>query len=110
MFSPRITLAAATARQYWLTYKPDQFWNAYYSEDIPTLILQGELDPQTPHFYGIHAISNYNKPYQSLVSFPYTPHETVRSDKVRSVTNYERITIITKSFRQTVELKSWPHF
>eukprot|EP00029_Vermamoeba_vermiformis_P011787 TRINITY_DN6587_c0_g1_i1.p1 TRINITY_DN6587_c0_g1~~TRINITY_DN6587_c0_g1_i1.p1 ORF type:complete len:525 (+),score=73.78 TRINITY_DN6587_c0_g1_i1:3-1577(+) len=82
LFSPRIAYAVAVARPYWLTYKPDSLSrNEYYTEDIPTLILQGELDPQTPPIYGIHAKTNYNQPHQQLVTIPYAPHETVRNDK-----------------------------
>lgn len=73
------------ARPYWLTYAPDQYWNQYYTDNIPTLILSGALDPQTPHFYALHAKSNYNKQNQYLVSIPYAPHETVRSDEVKKI-------------------------
>jgi pimeloyl-ACP methyl ester carboxylesterase len=81
VFSPQITLGLVMARPYWLTYAPDQYWNQYYTDNIPTLILSGALDPQTPHFYALHAKSNYNKQNQYLVSIPYAPHETVRSDE-----------------------------
>jgi hypothetical protein len=77
LFSGDIQTQFTTAYPIWQEYPPDQFRNLFPNTSIPVLVLEGELDPQTTHAWGVHASKHYTRPGQMFVSVPYAPHGTV---------------------------------
>jgi len=65
----------------WKNYTTDQYWDEYYKTQVPYLLMQGMLDPQTPYWFGPEHYRNakYNE-YQNFVGIPTCSHAAVRWD------------------------------
>lgn len=74
--SPDETLAQYTARDVtgWPVYSPDQYVHQWPDTDMPVLILNGDMDPQTPVEGARFAREHYNGANQYLVEFPTAVH------------------------------------
>lgn len=50
--------------------------------NVPLLILQGLLDPATPHEQALSMAAHYTQPLQTFVTFPYAAHNAVSGSQV----------------------------
>ncbi len=58
----------------WPTYEDDGYFEKWADTDIPILMLNGTLDPQTPLEIAAPAADQFNAAHQQFVSVPYSPH------------------------------------
>jgi len=77
--SPDETLSQYTARDVigWPVYPPDAATHQWPATDIPMLLLNGDMDPQTPDHFARFAKSHYPGDRQYLVQFPTANHGTL---------------------------------
>lgn len=80
MFTQRVAVGSAAAREYWRVYSPDK-----YGTQSATLILSGDMDPQTPHYWAAYAATHYRQPNQYYMTNPYGLHGTVLPFEVISI-------------------------
>jgi len=62
-------------------------FNQYPNTSVPILFLQGELDPNTNHGWGVHGMGHYTKPRQHFESIPYAAHGTLSSSPIQGSTD-----------------------
>jgi len=75
--SANTQIQMGNAYSIWPRYPPDQYQNQFFNTTIPILLIEGELDPQTDHGWGVHASTHLSGPAQIFVSVPYAPHGTI---------------------------------
>lgn len=77
----------ADALDVWPLYEPDGYFGQYAATSVPMLMLNGDLDPQTPlrvaqpmgdHFQGLD---------QNFIVIPYSPHTTLTQSYVDEAGN-----------------------
>ncbi len=61
----------------WPTFKRDEYANTFAATDVPVLLLNGTLDPQTPDFYAKAMFDGLKAPNKRLVLMPGAAHGTV---------------------------------
>jgi len=67
----------------WDLYAPDEYYNQYaVSYSNPLLLLNGDLDPQTPLKWATIASSHFRHNNQKLVVVPFAPHFTLLTSPV----------------------------
>ena len=70
----------------WPKYE-DPLDDLWAQSDVPMLMLQGLLDPSTPHDYAIQVGEHYSGEYQHFLTFPYSTHNV--SSGSPTVRDYE---------------------
>jgi pimeloyl-ACP methyl ester carboxylesterase len=58
----------------WPRYSPDEYASQWADTDVPLLMLQGTLDPATPHEAAVLVGEHFAGANQTFVSLPGTPH------------------------------------
>jgi len=80
------TLGPPSLRQFlddWDTYTPDEYYNQFaVSYSNPVLLLNGDLDPQTPLKWATTTANYFHHPNQLLLVVPFSPHFTLLSSRV----------------------------
>jgi pimeloyl-ACP methyl ester carboxylesterase len=61
----------------WPRYPHDQFVGGYPQSNVPVLLLNGTLDPQTPVEFAQAVAPHYTQPHSRLVELPRAAHGTV---------------------------------
>jgi pimeloyl-ACP methyl ester carboxylesterase len=62
----------------WPKYPRDEFVGGYPASDVPVLLMNGTLDPQTPYEFAQVVAPHYAKPGPGLVTFPRAAHGVLR--------------------------------
>jgi pimeloyl-ACP methyl ester carboxylesterase len=76
----------AEAQDAWPTYPRDEYVGAWPSTSIPILMLNGNLDPQTPIWVTRPAADHFDGPNQRFYEFPRTPHGVVSQSHADTLT------------------------
>jgi len=99
-FSADVTTADARVYPYWNKYDPtlSKGYNEYPTSQIPLLLLNGELDPQTSHAFFDHAKEHYTSSNKHFVSIPYAVHGTSVNSPVTGSSIPCGMTIMTNFF------------
>lgn len=58
----------------WPKYPRDEYVGKYPVTKVPVLIMNGTLDPQTPHEFAEEVAAHFREPAQTFVSFPRGSH------------------------------------
>ena len=85
-FSTDLTLGATYAREDggWPPYPLDSCADRFPDTEIPILILNGDLDPNTHVDLARFAAEAYDKPYQNLVVLPGVPHGAIFESRIQA--------------------------
>lgn len=85
-FSTDLTLYATYARENggWPPYPLDGCSDRFPDTDLPILILNGDLDPNTYLDLARFASQAYDNPHQSLVVLPGMPHGTIFESRMQT--------------------------
>jgi pimeloyl-ACP methyl ester carboxylesterase len=67
----------ADAISTWPIYEPDSYVGEFAVTDIPMLMLNGTLDPQTPMSVAEPVSKHFTSPHQTFVSIPQAAHTTL---------------------------------
>jgi pimeloyl-ACP methyl ester carboxylesterase len=70
--SPSVAAGAS-----WPTYPPDAYMGEWAETDTPLLMLNGDLDPQTPIWVGGEAADHLTGPHQYFYTVPRSAHCTI---------------------------------
>ena len=76
--STGLSVNIAKRQDAWPRYPHDEFVGKFPSYSGPLLMLQGGLDPATPHKYAVKLKDLYNGPQQHWVSFDQMTHDPGR--------------------------------
>lgn len=68
----------------WPIYPADEYVGGFPDTDVPVLILQGTLDPQTPLEVAAVAAEHFTGPHQTSVIVPGSPHGVAFQSPVRT--------------------------
>jgi pimeloyl-ACP methyl ester carboxylesterase len=71
-------------RDQWPLYPRDEYWQGWADTSVPILMLNGDLDPQTPIWVATPAVDHLNKANQHFVTVPGAPHCIVCQTPVRT--------------------------
>lgn len=89
-----------TMHSYWPKYQVElqQFFNASFATSkVPVLLLNGDLDAQTPLAFAKQQWYHLEAPWKQLITIPYAPHYTVLRSPVNNskldcgMLNYNRL-------------------
>jgi len=74
--------ANADAIDVWPIYEPDGYFGQYAETSVPMLMLNGDLDPQTPLRVAQPMGDHFQGPNQNFLVIPYSPHTTLTQSYV----------------------------
>ncbi len=80
------SVTSARARPSWPTYPPDRYAGAWAHTDVPMLMMNGSLDPQTPLSIARLAADHFDGPRQRFVRVPGAAHGVIQQAPTRSGT------------------------
>jgi pimeloyl-ACP methyl ester carboxylesterase len=66
----------------WPTYVPDELSDGYAETDVPILMMNGTLDPQTPLSGAEPAGDHFNSAFQTFVTVPFATHSVLNQSPV----------------------------
>ncbi len=72
----------------WNSYLDDGTFRAWPDTDIPILMINGTLDPQTPLEIALPSAEHFNKANQTFIEFPQTPHGVIMSSLMNNLEGY----------------------
>jgi pimeloyl-ACP methyl ester carboxylesterase len=58
----------------WPIYGDDGYFEKFADTDVPILMLNGTLDPQTPLSIAEPTAAIFNGPHQQFITVPWSPH------------------------------------
>ncbi|AKT41149.1 alpha/beta hydrolase [Chondromyces crocatus] len=76
LYGPNWASARGEAFALWPKYPADAYTQAWPQVDVPLLVLNGTLDPQTPIAQAELAAAHFDGPHQTFVAVPNAPHVT----------------------------------
>lgn len=84
----------------WPRYEPDELVGMLPTTDVPLLMLQGRLDPQTPIRAAENLPSHFTAPFQTFVELSGSAHQTVRNDAEVGTTGQTCGALLMEGFLQ----------
>ena len=81
---PRISAAVGRLAAFWPIYPADSSSGLPPQTGTPMLMLNGDLDPQTPHSVASMVADQYTGPHQHYVEVPFSPHIVVANSPMAS--------------------------
>lgn len=74
---PQASVTIGAQYEEWPRYAHDEYVNEWPEVTTPVLLLNGDLDPQTPIETATAAQSHFIAPHQTFVTVPFSPHGVV---------------------------------
>jgi pimeloyl-ACP methyl ester carboxylesterase len=87
LFATEAVLPLRALWDIWPRYERDEYFGKYLSTlstELPMLMLNGTLDPSTPHEVAQQIAAHYTAPGQKLVTIPLASHVTLTSSPLAS--------------------------